>query len=256
LALGLAGCATAPVQETRAFVQAVSEVRTAHDGLIDDVERAERANGQRQFFLDNSRTAFSVRAAPYFAANGDPPLTAALGRSLRILETYADLILSLVDGRSVEAARASASAFIAAVQVIGRTPAVAAAAAELTVVFDQLQAARDIEAARRIVLGGRRLVAAVIEQLKASTADIFEVVTTDLFARPMSDRQARIDAYRVAASTYVVLMDRLGGVHEALVRAYEERTGSVSLAEVSRLAGLLAADVRAVRRALAAARAR
>ena len=102
LMVGLAECATAPLQETKQFQQAFNAVDSVGQPLLDDLAIAERERGQRQAIANAKKVAsqgppqgsnscdapwhkitpttgfidgFCISQAPYISKIGDPPDT-------------------------------------------------------------------------------------------------------------------------------------------------------------------------------------
>jgi hypothetical protein len=147
LATMLGNCASIPVEEAKAFKAAVIALQSAGDTLIDDLAVAER----KQWLSANDRGPFlySPDGTYYYASLREPPSAFKLRAALKIVGDYAELELSLVEGRGIDASRAQIQEIASAVSAITTTPGIAVAVGALTPVIDRLLLAASVAEARQ-----------------------------------------------------------------------------------------------------------
>ena len=286
----------APVDQIKYFSQAFTAVNTVGQPLLDDLALAERVQGQRiavrrakgsstqgpaecqqgqvpwQAALDGKSgivNGFCVADAGYYAGLGDPPSTALLRGGLSVVERYADVLSSLAEGRNLEQALGQIDALgqevdgllsLASVGAVAIAPVLGALKPLLERAAKQANAAE----ARRLILEGAPKVTTLIGALRRSTPAVFNTLIEAPAARliqpdaggAVAAEVARVDAYRVAVSQYVVLLDRLQKAWDGTVAAaLAPTTGRSRLAELVAASAELRADADAVRRSLALLRA-
>lgn len=253
IALQCAGCATAPIEETKAFSSAVTAVRSAGDLLLDELNVAER-NQRLKVIRSNPRAQYNFATADayYYASIAEAPDTAIFRSSLQIIQDYADLLLSLVEGRNIDVARGQLETIATKIAELARFPGVPAAFGQLSPLIDQALLAQSRAEARQLVIQGAPAIVGVIESLEDAAPVMFRVLIYDLRTEPQTgtQRNAKIEGYRTAVANYVVLLDRLRATFERLAGAYEQPSNVVTLAALADAAGQLNADVKAVRQAL------
>ena len=292
LAALVSGCAAAPpVAEVRLISKAFDDLNVASAPLFDDLATAERWQGRAA--ADARATSdtespghcshvgratgdggvavlngFCVEDSPYYTELTDPPATAAFRRSLRAVGEYTRVLLVLAEGSNVEAA-------IAGIQTIasdlGGTFAVAGAAglapglSALTAAFEPLLevAARRSNARElaRNVTQVSPLVIAVTGELRASTPVMFDtLVEPSLATLPTAGAEEakaaadRVDAYRAAVSSYVVLLERYERLLRALAASYDDEGRPLTLAGLAEESAELSARADAWRRTFSALR--
>ena len=288
-ALLLAGCVTTPVpvEQIKYFSQAFVAVNTVGQPLLDDLALSERALGRRNAVArakkppdeqpcSSSDAPWALTADPqigyidgyclqhagYFADIGDPPATAQLRGGLRVIERYAEVLTTLVEGRNIEQALGQADALGqhvgALLALTGSDIAITAALTALKPLLANIARQSNAEEARRLILDGAPIVNQLIAALRAAVPATFNTLTSGprLSARVATAAPAavkEIEARRVAVSQYVVLLDRLQASWDATVLAVRNPGGS-RLSDLVARSAELRADAEAVRRTLAALR--
>lgn len=252
-ALCLNACATAPVQETKAFAAAVNAVKSTSDLLWDELNVAERNRYRRQLAATKTgRVRFQVADAYYFSTIAEAPATTDFRRALTIIHDYSELLRMLVEGTNVEAARGQIQSIIGKLSMIAGNPAIGAAAGELSGLLDQLLRVISIEEAKRLVVAGAPAIRELVAALRNATPAIFRELTDDILATGGTAK--KIDAERIVVANFVVMLDRLDLTFAQLVRAFEHPTNPVTLAALVAVSTQLEADVKSVRQAYIALR--
>ena len=276
----LAACANAPLQETKNFATAVSELESASTPLFDQLSVAERKIGKRQAIRRASAVqargatlirTFRVEDASYFATLGDPPSVTIFRRSFKVIQTYSETLLALAENKSVAESQAHLQSIADNLRLIAIAGGIAAAAnplaaaipvavANLEVPIGRALAAQNAAEARRLVLEGAPLIADLISALRDAAPSILATLTNDsatAMARaaaaggnqavqPHAD-QAALQVTQVA--NYVVLLERLQNSFEAMMISYDRPSNPITLARLARETALLAADAAAFRKA-------
>ncbi|WP_371420646.1 hypothetical protein [Tardiphaga sp.] len=251
----LAGCATAPVEETKAFGSAVAAVTSAADSILDDFNTAER----NRFYRQRGRS-FRLKTADeayYYSTIAEAPATRQFRRAMSVVRDYSELLRILVDGTNVQAVHVKAQALADTVSSIVADPRVKLVVGALLPLIDQLSAVASIEEAKRLAVAGDGPMRELLVSLRSAAPVILDEFLSDIqenSATPQLDINKRATERRVAISNYIVLLDRLGETFSSLIRAFEHPTNPVSLATLVRASSLLEADVIASRKALAALR--
>ncbi len=252
LLLGMAACSTAPVQETKLFSDAVTNVRTAGDIILDQATVAERRRRQE----GAARGVFTVEGAYNYATIDDAGVIRPYRFALTVIGDYAKLLVTLAEGGNAAEAQTQYQILIGNLGALGITPQFTAIAGSLSGFIGRAQAQADIAEARRLLAEGTPVMVNLIAQLRAGTPEIFRILGASVITnpRPTADDYRRLDSYRETVANFVVLLDRLEDSFAILDAAYKSRSNAVSLAAVAKASADLNADVEAVRRALASAR--
>lgn len=254
LGIALAGCATAPVEETRAFDKAVTAIKSAGDVLLDTVAAAERRTHVARVKQQRGRYAFTVADAPYFATIGDPRNVAAYRHSLEVVKQYSSLLLSLAQGDNIDKAHADllsiASNLAAAASATQLVPAVQA----LAPFIDQALKAYTVAEARRLAIEGIPAVRDLLAAFRDHAGDMFNAILAD---RALSNATpASIEADRVMVANFIVLLESLQTTLDQLALAYERPSSPATLAMLVDASAKLNADVEAARKTYAVLRGR
>jgi hypothetical protein len=256
-ALFLGGCATGPVEETKAFVTAVAAVKASADTILDDFNVAER----KQFAILKKRSGRlgfrSADEAYYYSTIAEAPATRQFRRAIVIIHDYAELLRILVDGTNVQNVRAQVNLLAANLSTLLAAPQIKVATAGMSELIDRLAAAASIAEARRLAAQGAPAVRELLASLRDAAPAILEEFILDLqatrsIARPEFDK--RLQERRLAVANYVVLLDRLEETFTRLLHAFERPSNPVTLAALIQASADLHADVQAARKALAAIR--
>ena len=286
----------APVDQIKYFAQAFTAVNTVGQPLLDDLAVAERVQGQQiavrrakglstrgpedcqqaklpwQLALDGKSgiiNGFCSADAGYFAELGDPPATAILRGGLSIIEHYADVLSSLAEGRNLEQALGQVDALGQEVggllEVLGAgSAAVAPVLMALKPLLENAAKQANQAEARRLILDGAPRVTALIGALRQAAPTLFGTLIEGPAAkllRPdaggaVAAELGRVQAYRVAVSQYVVLLDRLQKAWDNTAAAAASPNASAGrLASLVAASAELRADANAVRKGFAALRA-
>ncbi len=268
LTLICTGCATvAPIDEARLFSRAFNSVDGASQPLLDDLSLAERRQGQDNAIFKAKRDKYTgackgirwalpgfiegycLDDAPYFAAIGDPPATKAFRQGIRLIGEYAEVLLTLAEGRNLDETSAqvqilgdNVTALVNLIPAAGGTGfAISAALSALQPVIKDAAQAKNTKEMKRLVLDGASHVTQLIQSLRRAAPESFNTLTYQSIKKVTSQEAAdnegvakqyldRIEAYRIAVSNYVVLLDDLEQAFEQLVVAFQTRRNAVSLA--------------------------
>lgn len=253
----LPSCTTVPVEQARAFKAAVVAIQDAGNLILDEVGPAER----KRWLVGNDQGPFEYdpKATYYYSSISEPPKTLRLRAALKLIGDYADLQLTLLEGKNIEASRSQALSIAGTIAQIAGAPAgVGPALNELSVVIDQLLAAQNAAEARDQAIRGGAPLRALISALRASAPQIFATLIYPLNMRGgLSSAKASEKAllYRRAVADFVVLLDRLDESFSKLQAAYSDPSNIVTLASLAQATGALSADVKAIRATLASLRA-
>jgi len=252
--LCLSGCATAPVEETKAFAAAVNAVKSSSDLLWDELNIAERNRYRRQVArTQGGAFRFQVGDAYYFSSIAEAPDTTDFRRAMTIIHDYSELLRMLVEGTNVEAARGQIETLIGKLATLAGSPAIGAAAGELSGLLDELLRVISLEEAKRLVVTGEPAIHQLVAALRAATPAIFKTLRDEILATGGGVGK-KVDAERVVVANFVVMLDRLDQTFAQLVRAFEHPTNPVTLAALVAFSTQLEADVKSVRQAYVAFR--
>lgn len=298
-AFAVTACTQAPVAEIRQFSNAIEAVDTASQPLLDDLALAERQQG-REIAVRRAQGTTSVGAdicppgqvswqlAPdgengfirgfcgadvaYYSELSDPPATAAFRRGLGIIEDYGEVLVTLAEGRNVEAAVGQLDALaqnvtglLALVPGAGQAAiALRAPLAELKPILEAAARSNASEEALRLIKSGAPAVGQLIDALQAATGPIFNTLIEAPAARlslldpaettAASEELRRIEGYRVLVANYAVLLGELRKAWDATVVAADRPPSPVTLETLAARSAEIAADAEAIRRTLAAIR--
>jgi len=253
--LFIGGCASGPVEETKAFVTAVAAVKASADTMLDDFNVAER----NRFIRSRSRTGggLGLRTADdayYYSTIGEAPATRQFRRAIAIIYEYSELLRILVDGTNVQAVHGQVEKLAANVSALVAEPRLQLAVAALSGVIDRLAAAASVDEAKRLAIEGRPAMQRLLGSLRAAAPAILDEFLTDMQtsrAITQSELNKKVAERRVAVANYVVLLDRLDETFTRLVNAFERPSNPVTLAALIKASTDLNADVLATRKALA-----
>lgn len=279
-----AGCAMAPVQEVRFFNTAFTDFNEASQPLFDDLAIAERRQGKEVAEAKARRNSyqgdcagigwmkvgfidgFCVDDAYYFSELGDPPATRRFREGIRVIGQYAEVLLTLAEGRNLDETSAriqSLGGNIAALVSMASGPGAGAAftgaLAALDPIIRDAAQQKNVEEMKRLVVAGSPHVKKLIGSLRDGAPEVFntlifqsvkgatdpESLTNKVVAKSHLDR---IATYRAAVSNYVVLLTELDHTFDELVIAVQQPRNTVSLALVADRSNRLAAHADAWRR--------
>ncbi len=252
IGLLLPACATAPVEETKAFDNAVVAIKSAGDLLLDAVSAAERRTYVANLKIKKGAYAFSATDAPYLATVGDPRNVAAYRQSLNILKQYSSLLLSLAQGDDVDKVRASYLSLAGSVAAISKTAELVPYVQALSPFIDAGLKAQSAAEARKAALQGLPLVRALLAAFHDHAGDMFHAL---LAGRAYTNAPAStIDADRVMVSNFVVVLEGLQATLDQLELAYSRKSSPATLAALVAASAQLAANVEVARKTYIATR--
>ncbi|MER9581143.1 hypothetical protein [Mesorhizobium sp. M0276] len=260
LSILVTACASVPKQETKIFVQNVSEIEKGVDPLLLELSVAERKQAIIKLQSDaainpSGASDFDPVDAYYFASIGEGPNTTKIRLAFGVIQSYAALLTALVDGSSVAEWKAQVQSIASNVAALARFSQFSAVATALDPFINQLLVAHSNAEARRLALEGRKPMLILLDELKSASDQIFQTLVFQdqpgVSARTRAERKADMDAARTKVANYVVLVDRLETNFNQMVVAYSRPSNPVSLAAVAEASGNLAADAKAARAAFA-----
>lgn len=244
--------------------------RRAAPGRVDPCPSVLLVGGEKRGF-PAVQHGFCPPDSPYYSELGDPPATRAFRRALAAVGDYTQLLLLLAEDRNVDEAKGqlqglagNLGATLEAVGV-GGASLVAGPIVEALNPLIEL-AAKDANAAelKRVVLQESPKVEALVAALGKGAPEVFRTVSENAFRRfntigldnlEVAKAEAqRIEAYRVAVSTYVMLLDEYRELLRALAAAYDLPRSTATLAALAERSAQLSARADAWRRTLASLR--
>ena len=260
----LAGCVAVPIVETKAFSDSVKTLDSAGAQLFTDVAVAERKTGKLSA-LSRARANNSVvqskggfiltrlnpEDAPYFATIGDPPAVRVFRHAFKVIVAYADTLSALTDGREASAVQGQISELAKSVDALSTSLAILPAPVpglgalipivsdELKPVIGQILAEQSRQEAKALIVRTAPSVRRLIEALKNAAPAMLEALTSDSVvaleaaakAGQKDERPASLAAaYVTQVANYVVLLDQMRDVFDALVLAHKEPDNPVNLA--------------------------
>lgn len=228
LVLGV-GC-TRAVPEFTLYVQAFDSQYEQGDAVLDIVGNAERTVALRKVKID---TTFNPDGAAYFLDGVDPPITASLRASLKMLKTYNDVLGGLASGEAAETlvvrlgavttngatglSSLAAAAGPAAGLQAGAFVAGAKTALDMAMPLLKVAAtAASREEFRRRLLLAHDAMRSLLEQLRAATPAMYEIMLRSQVQRGNLDSasgipaegEGRLAKQRQLLAAWVVLMDK------------------------------------------------
>jgi len=287
VALLLAGCATAPVEQVRAFASAADAFNAASQPLLDEVAVAERERALK-FIKSPPADAKDVLVVPGMPGGAtrrllldlpadqvlaistiaDPPATAAFRRGVGSLKRYSTVLVLLAENQNVDAARAELG--ILATNLAGvaalipgaeAAPAVVGPAlAALGPLIDDAARAKNAEELRRLVLEAAPTIKKLNAALRNGADPLFHTVSRGereiiIEGGDAAAAVARVDAYRVAFANWLVLLALVDQATDELVAALANPANAATLASLAELSTRITIYAEGARRALAIVRA-
>jgi hypothetical protein len=209
--------------------------------------------------------AFCLEDAGFYSKIGDPPLTQTFRRALALVGEFAKALVALADGSSAAAAVTQVQQLVQdAESLAGSLPgasgigtAVNGIVTALKPLANEAAKAASAEQERSVILEAQPQVAKLIVALQQAAPALFDVLTQQTQKRiraadhPQAADVARIEAYRVAISDYVVLLGRLREAWNQLAVAAKQPSNSASLASLTLTSAQIVADAATVRQSLA-----
>jgi hypothetical protein len=205
---------------------------------------------------------FCLPDAPYFSGLADPPATHAIRSGLSVIERFAGILSTLAEGRNVEGALADIDAL--GKQVGGllsfagiAAPALVPALSALHPLLESAARQSNAQEAKRLILQAAPEITNLIGALEKAVPEMFKTLIESTSAKLTSEADmnpaiaaidiARVEAYRVALSDYVILLRKLQMAWDLTVTAANS-PGRASIANVVQQAAELKTDAEAARR--------
>jgi hypothetical protein len=277
----LLGCAgNIPRQELQRANQAYEAVVSNSDQLLANLAVAERRNFivaledkavRRQDDVVVPRE-FAPANAAYLSSIGDPDLTAALRRGLRVTGDYFSTLTLLAEGGNVSEAKAQLTvlaqsvAGLATVATGGTAVPLVAIAQTLGPIVDEWARAESAEELRRLVTEGAPKIDALLQKMQDSATQIYETLKTapenaaqeELLKNAAGRRAALLQMAEanVMVANYVQLLGGLRDAVRALAAAVRMPRSTATLASLAASSERLLSEAQAASRAVALIRAR
>lgn len=214
---------------------------------------------------------FCLEDSYYYSPLADPPATRAFRRALAAVGNYTELLLILAEGRNLDEARSQLETIAGNVGTALEAAGVAGLGFPLKGALHALDplltlAARqgNAEELKRLVRDEAPKVERLILALREFARELFRTLAEEPLERFNTQGLAnmevaraesqRIEAYRVAISNYVVLLDRYRELLKDLAVAYDSPRNPVTLARIAERSAQLSTQADAWRRSLASLR--
>jgi hypothetical protein len=292
LVIALAGCATAPRTEVRAFSDSTEAVNVAATPIFDDLAIVERrvgvavADSSARTGLptgcnatwigdrrgDGIASAYCISNAGLYAEIGDPPRTAKLRAGLATLLSFSTALAVLTDNGNLADAQAEIGALtgdlsvlltVAGPQGAAAGAALPAVAGALQPVLDQLLKSDNANRSRQIILDHNTEVDKLVVALRDAIPAMYGLLIADLavtingpppLAKPLqAQRFAAMRAQRARLDELAMLLDRADLAWQSAYLAASTQS-MLSLQLLASSADAVRVDLEAIRRARAAAR--
>ncbi|MCP5441751.1 MAG: hypothetical protein H6968_01785 [Chromatiaceae bacterium] len=207
----------------------------------------------------------------YYSELADPPGTRAFRQALAAVGGYTQLLVVLAEGRNLDEASRQLAAITGNLGLALSAAGVSGAGPTLNLLLEAFNPLLDLAAKganakelQRLVVQESLHVERLVKEMGNQAGEFFTTLTEASMARfnlaldkpdVEAAEAARIEAYRVAVSNYVVLLDQYGSLLSELVRIYDQSGGALTLASLAERSAQLSAQADAWRRSLAALRA-
>jgi len=207
----------------------------------------------------------------YYSELADPPGTRAFRQSLAAVGDYTQLLVILAEGRNLEEAKGQLVTLtgnlglaLSAAGVAGAGPALNALLQAFNPVLELAAQGSNAKELKRLVVQESSKVEKLLGALRTQAGEFFTTLTEAPMARfsvaldkpdVEAAEAARIEAYRIAVSNYVVLLDQYGSLLGDLAKVYDQPEGAVTLGSLAERSAQLSAQADAWRRSLASLRA-
>ncbi len=207
----------------------------------------------------------------YYSELADPPGTRAFRQALAAVGNYTQLLVVLAEGSNLDEARAQLATLtgnlglaLDAAGVAGAGPTLSALLQAFSPVLDLAAQGSNAKELKRLTVRESPKVEKLLGALRTQAGEFFTTLTEAPMARfnlavdkpdVEAAEAARIEAYRIAVSNYVVLLDQYGSLLGEMVKVYDHPRGAVTLASLAERSAQLSAQADAWRRSLASLRA-
>ena len=199
------------------------------------------------------------------------PQHLAFRQALAAVGGYTQLLVVLAEGRNLDEASRQLAAITGNLGLALSAAGVSGAGPTLNLLLEAFNPLLDLAAKganakelQRLVVQESLHVERLVKEMGNQAGEFFTTLTEASMARfnlaldkpdVEAAEAARIEAYRVAVSNYVVLLDQYGSLLSELVRIYDQSGGALTLASLAERSAQLSAQADAWRRSLAALRA-
>jgi hypothetical protein len=207
----------------------------------------------------------------YYSDLADPPGTRAFRQALAAVGDYTQLLVILAEGRNLDEAKGQLVTLtgnlglaLSAAGVTGAGPTLNVLLQAFNPVLDLAAKGANAKELKRLVVQESPQVEKLVGELRTQAGEFFTTLTEAPMARfnlaldkpdVAAAEAARIEAYRIAVSNYVVLLDQYGSLLGDVVKAYDQPNGAVTLGSLAERSAQLSAQADAWRRSLASLRA-
>lgn len=214
---------------------------------------------------------FCAADSDYYSEIADPPGTRAFRQALAATGDYTRLLVILAEDRNLDEAMGQLASLAshlgqaaASAGAAGAGPLLNGLLQAFSPVLEQAGRRANTQELKRLVVQESPKVQALVAQLRSQSDAFFKTLSEAPMARynlaldnveSSRNEAAKVEAYRVAVSNYVVLLDQYKDLLGYLVQVYEAPRGSLTLAELNARSARLSAQAEAWRRSLAGLRA-
>ena len=221
--------------------------------------------------IPDVQNGFCPEDSYYYSELADPPGTRAFRQALAAVGDYTQLLVILAEGRNLDEAKGQLLTLtgnlglaLSAAGVAGAGPALNALLQAFNPVLDLAAQGSNAKELKRLVVQESPKVEKLLSALRTQAGEFFITLTEAPMARfnlaldkpdVEAAEAARIEAYRIAVSNYVVLLDQYGSLLGDLAKVYDQPEGAITLASLAERSAQLSAQADAWRRSLASLRA-
>jgi hypothetical protein len=207
----------------------------------------------------------------YYSDISDPPATRAFRQALAAVGDYTQLLMILAEGRNVAEARDQIMTLtnnlglaLVAAGATGLGPTLQGLVSALDPLLDLAAKSSNAKELQRLVVQESPKVLKLVAAMRTAASEFFTTLAEAPLARfnlaidkPETAKVEadRIEAYRIAVSSYVVLLDQYEALLRDLVKVYDQPRGPITLASLTERSAQLSAQADAWRRSLASLRA-
>jgi hypothetical protein len=207
----------------------------------------------------------------YYSELADPPGTRAFRQSLAAVGDYTQLLVILAEGRNLDEAKGqlvmltgNIGLALSAAGASGAGPTLNLLLQAFNPLLDLAAQGSNVKELKRLVVQESPKVEKLVGELRNQAGEFFTTLTEAPMARfnlaldrpdVEAAEAARIEAYRIAVSNYVVLLDQYGSLLGDLAKVYGQPEGAITLASLAERSAQLSAQADAWRRSLASLRA-
>lgn len=221
--------------------------------------------------IPDVQNGFCPEDSYYYSELADPPGTRAFRQALAAVGDYTQLLVILAEGRNLEEAKGQLVTLtgnlglaLSAAGVAGAGPALNALLQAFNPVLELAAQGSNAKELKRLVVQESPKVEKLLSALRTQAGEFFITLTEAPMARfnlaldkpdVEAAEAARIEAYRIAVSNYVVLLDQYGSLLGDVAKVYDQPEGAVTLGSLAERSAQLSAQADAWRRSLASLRA-